>query len=73
MTELNDLKKMLYKENPFAIFRRANKTGLLYTADLVDKTIDIRFIIPFDEIGDADFGHTMPAKHLIRWILPLTE
>lgn len=69
MDNLNEIKKMLYREKPFAIFRRANKTGLLYTADIQDKTIDIRFLIPFNDIGDADFGHSIPAQQLIRWII----
>jgi len=67
--ELNEIKKTLYKEKPFAVFRRVNKTGILYTADIKDKTIDIRFQIPLDDIGDADFSHTMPAQQLIRWIV----
>lgn len=67
--EMNEIKKILYKEKPFAAFRRVNKSGILYTADINDKTIDIRFLIPLNDIGDADFRHTMPAQQLIRWIV----
>lgn len=38
-----------------------------YYADLNDTRI--YFEIPVDEMGEADFGRTMEAKHLIRWIV----
>ena len=69
----NEIKKLLYKEKPSAVFRKVNKSGILYTADFADKTIDVRFLIPFSDIGDADFSHTMQAQLLIRWLQPTKD
>jgi len=68
----NEIKKNLYKQDPDAFFMTASKDGLAYKATLSfpeeghDDTYF--FKIPFSDIGDAHFEHTMKAKYLIRWL-----
>lgn len=72
MMELNDIKKALYKQNPEAVFQSASKSGLLYIAIIGDdegKTKLIRFLVPYNDLGDAVFGSSLHSKLLIRWIV----
>jgi len=69
---LEEIKKALYKQKPSAIFQKANKTGLTYVATLLfypDKGIEVRFHIPFNDIGDAEFEQVMQAHLLNRYIV----
>lgn len=63
---VNAVKKHFYKTSPVAEFRSVNKSGITYVSD--DNLYSIIFIVPLDDIGDATFENTMPAKHLIRYI-----
>ena len=65
---LNEIKKELYKQKPSAYFVVANKDGLHYRAELID-SYAIRFLIPFNDIGDADFGLVIESQLLIRYIV----
>jgi hypothetical protein len=69
--ELNEIKKLLYKENPNAQLMQINKQYLCYRTKVPqeDKTLYIHFAIPIHDIGDADFYAEMEAKYLIRWII----
>jgi hypothetical protein len=71
--ELNDIKKVLYKENPTAVLKQIRKGVAYYSAHVpsIDKVI--QFEIPVNDMGDADFLAHMDSKLLIRWIfLPET-
>lgn len=65
--ELNDIKKALYKEKPWAFFEYVDKDGVHYHATLENNTY-IRFTIPTNDLGDAKFFQRMEAKYLIRYI-----
>lgn len=65
--EKNKIKKALYKEKPEANFMFIRKKFAYYYADLND--IRVHFQVPVDDMGDADFGFRMEAKHMIRWIV----
>lgn len=81
MTDLNTIKKELYRRDTKAILQGVKKGFLYYATDPVK--IDglsleycpvVRFAIPFEDIGDAEFFSVMSAKHLIRYIvLPETN
>ena len=75
--ELNDIKKALYKQkNQQATLQNISKAGILYATNL-DMTDAgyfceferVSFLIPFSDIGDAKFKHSMEARHLIRWVV----
>lgn len=64
----NELKKLLYKENPPAHLQRIKKGSVHYVAFLKNgKSVD--FNIPVIDMGDAEFLKTMHSKSLIRWIV----
>ena len=65
--EKNEIKKMLYKENPVAVLHEVRKDGIIYTTGFGDNTIT--FQIPLSEIGEVIWGRTIEAKLLIRYIL----
>lgn len=64
--EINEIKKALLKEKPQARFSYMRKGTALYYADTTEKRI--YFNIPFDDMGNAEFGIEMPGQSLIRWI-----
>jgi hypothetical protein len=69
--EKNEIKKLLYKQNPKANLLYIRKGNAYYdsTIEDVDRgTVFIKFEVPIVDIGDADFFNVMEAKHLIRWI-----
>jgi len=66
--DLNEIKKTLYKEKPFATFSHIRKGSAFYSTKLEIGEI-ITFEIPIIDMGDADFFPIMDAKLLIRWIL----
>lgn len=65
--EKNELKKLLYRENPTAKLKFIRKGSAYYTAKTNDITID--FIVPISDMGDADFFDEMDGKLMIRWIV----
>lgn len=67
MNTLNDIKKVLYKENPKAVFLYYRKDVLYYNTSSSIGIID--FSIPIEDTGDANFSNTMDSKLLIRWIV----
>lgn len=67
---LNEIKKKLYKEEIYATFTQADKSGLHYIVNHFDINYPtLRFLIPFDDIGDGRFIHTIYARLLIRYIV----
>lgn len=64
---VTEIKKELYKQKPRAFFLFIRKEVAYYYADLEQQRV--KFEIPVDDMGDADFGSTMEAKLLIRWIV----
>lgn len=69
----NLIKKELYKQKPDAEFEFIRKgvayySALLFEENGVDLIARVMFEIPVNDMGDADFHHTMDAKLLIRYI-----
>jgi hypothetical protein len=70
--EKNDIKKLLYKQNPVAKFLYVRKGNAYYDTTVEDTTLGsvyIQFEVPVNDMGDADFLPIMEAKFLNRWIL----
>jgi len=79
--ELNEIKKILYKEKPTAKLMGRNKTDRLYVAsiDIGGKIDYFYFIVPEKEIKDAEkisapgrempFTDEMSAQLLIRYLV----
>lgn len=70
--ELNEIKKALYKQKPVASLIYIKKNIAYYTATIVHEnrsTSVVRFEIPVDDMGEAEFSTLMDAKLLIRWII----
>lgn len=63
----NEIKKLLYKQNPMGEFKFIRK-GVAYYTTVVDG-LQISFEVPVDDMGDADFGKEIEAKLLIRWLV----
>ncbi len=70
--EQNEIKKILYKEKPKAIFVSASNVTLTYMC-FIKEVYQIYFCIPHTDIGDAKFGIEMPAQQLIRWLVMPSE
>ena len=64
---LTEIKKEILKQKPQARLSYIRKGSAYYYADLSEKRV--HFEIPVSDMGDADFGATMEAKLLNRWIL----
>ena len=70
--EKNEIKKLLYKQNPKATFTHIRKANAYYTStveDAIAGRVLVHFEVPVNDMGDADFFNEMEAKFLIRWIL----
>lgn len=77
--QLNEIKKLLYKNKPQAIFLYADKGGIHYflRTEVPDKdfpkrlttSMEFRFLIPLNDMGDSKFLQEMPAQLLIRYII----
>lgn len=65
--ELNEIKKAILRQKPQARLSYIRKGSAYYYADLSE--MRVRFEIPVSDMGDADFGATMEAKLLNRWII----
>lgn len=63
---INNIKKLLYKENPKAILDYIRNGKAYYTTQVGDTTI--KFEIPVEDMGSADFFPEMDSKFLNRWI-----
>ena len=70
--ELNELRKMFYKGDYKANMVNVNKTGILYECQIIDGSF-IKFLVPFNDIGDAKFEPIMDGKFLMRWHLKKEE
>jgi hypothetical protein len=71
--ELNDLKKLLYRNSVQAELIQVNKSGIIYHSHFYEtkestQEIFVGFVVPLNDIGDAHFQTTMSAKHMIRYI-----
>lgn len=69
--EKNEIKKLLYKQNPKAEFLHIRKRKAYYQSiveDVMRGSVYVLFEIPVDDMGDADFLPLMEGKLLIRWI-----
>jgi len=70
--ERNDIKKALYKQNPKAQFEYIRKGNAYYNTVVENAesgSVFVKFEIPVDDMGDADFGVEMESKLLQRWIM----
>jgi hypothetical protein len=69
--EKNEIKKLLYKQNPIADFVMIRKGVAYYKTSVKgeENSFDVPFEIPVDDMGDADFHSKMEGKLLIRWIV----
>jgi hypothetical protein len=70
--EINEIKKALYKQNPNAVFGQMQSGVAWYSAYIIDPDNEsylVNFNIPFNDMGEATFYDSMPAKFLIRWIV----
>ena len=65
--ELNEIKKLLYKNKPTAKLFCANMYGLTYSC-YADAETYVNFKIPLNELSETNFYSEMDAKLLIRWI-----
>lgn len=65
--EINEIKKALYRQKPKATIVFIRKNVAYYKTELSDG-IKLRFEIPVEDMGDADFFPEMEAKFLIRWV-----
>lgn len=63
---INEIKKELLKNKPTAFFNYIRKGNAYYHCEIDNK--NIWFEIPVVDMGDADFGSTMPSNLLLRWI-----
>lgn len=65
--EKNEIKKVLYKENPLATRGQEFDQVCFYEASTsIGK---VSFEVPYREMGDTQFKYQEPAKHLIRWMI----
>jgi len=67
MTEINEIKKQLYRLKPTATMMFVKSTGIVYNCPF-DNEEGLFFEVPLSDIGDAKFFYAMPAQQLIRWI-----
>lgn len=70
--EKNEIKKELYKKKPMATLEFIRKGVAYYFTVLDENGIDseyVRFEVPVNDMGDADFFPHMEAKLLIRYLV----
>lgn len=68
---LTEIKKAILKQKPQARLSYIRKGLAYYYADLHE--MRVRFEIPVNDMGDADFGAVMEAKLLNRWIMDINN
>lgn len=72
--EINEIKKLLYKQKPKAKLERIYNGNAYYYTKLdvskgyYEELISVEFVIPVSDMGEASFMVNEDAKHLIRWI-----
>lgn len=66
--ELNDIKKLLYKEQYIAGISNVRKDGILYQTNTREAGL-LSFLVPLNEIGEVIWEVLMPAKLLIRYLV----
>ena len=72
----NEIKKSLLKNKNIAEFKFIRKGNAYYTTECFHegKAVgEIIFEIPVTDMGDADFGPTLPGQLLLRWIYSYTK
>lgn len=67
MSDLNTIKKILYKEKPKAFFQYVRKGDAYYKTKTSEG--EINFKIPVTDMGEADFGIELESSLLMRWIM----
>lgn len=71
---INDIKKQLYKQKPFARLQRIVKNTAIYSTDGLQPLVNtIHFHVPIDDMGDAVFYPEMESHLLIRYLSWETE
>jgi hypothetical protein len=66
--EKNEIKKLLYKQDPIATRVNYTETEYDYVA-YVNEDYLVKFKVPTSDMGDGKFTPEMQAKYLIRWIV----
>lgn len=61
-----EVRKYLYTNEVFAYLTKIRKGIAYYKAEIPE--MELSFVIPMQDMGDADFFYAMQAKHLFRWI-----
>ena len=66
----NDIKKALYKQNPWASKNFVTDGVVNYSTEIeFDNTEEIvEFEVPISDMGENVFEDTLEAKFLIRWL-----
>ena len=73
---LVEIKKLTYKQQPKAAFKRIRMGVAYYTFPLLvkgeenDGRLFFECEIPVTDMGEADFYSEMEAKYLLRWVKP---
>lgn len=74
--ELNEIKKILYKEKPIAMLKDNGVSGVRGASAVTGSTYEantsagvIKFFVLHHEMGDVHFMQEEPAQLLIRWIV----
>ena len=65
--DLNQTKKVLYKQKPPAFFNYIEDGVAHYRADIDDK--EIWFHVPVNDMGEARFDSVISSQLLIRWVV----
>lgn len=65
----NEIKKMLYKDDPCAYLHEVRKDGIVYI--LGDEIT--RFLVPLEEVGEVKWTREIPAKLLIRYLINVED
>lgn len=71
--DINELKKVLYKEKPVAQLLSIKKGFINYDAEIEFGAAPVFFRIPIADIGDAEFLPEMPSQSLIRYLVEPNE
>jgi hypothetical protein len=66
--EKNEVKKLLYKEDPKACLLDVAKDGIRYLSEVSNGKIGLTFLVPLNEMGETKWKAFMDARLLIRYI-----
>lgn len=64
----NEIKKALYKQRPIAELTHIRGGKAFYQTTINENDV-VRFEVPIDDMGDADFFPEMDGKLMIRWLV----